>query len=66
MKKNDQFDKKKPTNGRSIFLGPTPTSFCIPTGKIVDFSGIRTRIDGVEGEQGDHLTTTPAHRSNFT
>ena len=24
--------------------------------KTVDFSGIRTRIDGVEGENADHLT----------
>ena len=66
MKKNDQFDNKKATNGRSIYSWSNHDLFCIPTGKIVDFSGIRTRIDGVEGEQGDHLTTTPAHRSNFT
>ena len=29
--------------------------------KIVDLSGIRTRIVGVEGEHADHLTTTTAH-----
>ena len=28
--------------------------------KIVDHSGIRTRIVGVEGEHADHLTTTTA------
>ena len=28
--------------------------------KNVDFSGIRTRIVGVEGEYADHLTTTTA------
>ena len=28
--------------------------------KTVDFSEIRTRIDGVEGEHSDHLTTTAA------
>ena len=28
--------------------------------KIVDLSGIRTRIVGVEGEYADHLTTTTA------
>ena len=28
--------------------------------KIVDLSGIRTRIVGVEGEHADHLTTTTA------
>ena len=28
--------------------------------KTVDFSGIRTRIDGVVGEHADHLTTTTA------
>ena len=30
------------------------------TDKTVGFSGIRTRIDGVEGEHTDHLTTTTA------
>ena len=29
--------------------------------KIVDLSGIRTRIVGVEGQHVDHLTTTTAH-----
>ena len=28
--------------------------------KIVDFSGIRTRISGVEGKHTDHLTITMA------
>ena len=28
--------------------------------KTVDYSGIRTRIDGVEGKHSDHLTTTIA------
>ena len=30
--------------------------------KIVGFSGIRTRIVGVEGEHADHLTTTTAQK----
>ena len=32
--------------------------------KIVDFSGIRTQIVGIEGEHADHLTTTTAHGLN--
>ena len=31
--------------------------------KTVDFSGIRTRIVGVEGEHADHLTTTALPRT---
>ena len=31
--------------------------------KIVDFSQIRTRIVGIEGEHADHLTATMAHTS---
>ena len=31
------------------------------TEKTVDVSKIRTRIDGVEVEHADHLTTTTAH-----
>ena len=52
----------------SFFNGPTPASFCLfslfastnSTEKTVDFSGIRTRTVGVEGEHADHLTTTTA------
>ena len=34
--------------------------------KIVDFSGIRTQIVGVKGEQADHLTTTTtAQHENY-
>ena len=50
--------------------GPTPASFCLFsffsntnfTEKTVGFSGIQTRIIGVEGEHGDHFTTTTAQR----
>ena len=49
--------------------GPSPASFCIFLlilvhfnvnfyRKIADYSGIRTRIVGVEGECADHLTST--------
>ena len=38
-----------------IFLIFSKTHY---TEKTVGFSGIRTRIVGVEGDQGDHLTTT--------
>ena len=31
--------------------------------KTLYFNGIRTRIDGVEGEHADHLTTTTAQQS---
>ena len=52
-----------------VFLnGPTPVSLCLFssfsntnfTEKTVGFSGIRTRIVGVEGKHADHLTTTMA------
>ena len=33
--------------------------------KIVDLSGIRTWIVGVEGEHADHLTTTTAQKFIF-
>ena len=33
--------------------------------KIVDLSGIRTRIVGVESEHADHLTTTTAHQKHY-
>ena len=49
-------------------IGPSTASFCLFSlfwntevqNKTVDFSGIRTRIEGVEGENVDHLTTTTA------
>ena len=52
-----------------IFNLPSPASFCLfpffsdtnLTKKIVDYSGNRTRIIGVEGEYADHLVTTTAH-----
>ena len=34
--------------------------------KNVDFSGIETRIVGVEGEQADHLTITTAHDPQYS
>ena len=37
------------------------TGFEPPTLKIVDLSGIRTRIVGVEDEHADHLTTPTAN-----
>ena len=47
--------------------GPTPASFCLFSffskqiyRKIVDFSGIRTQIVGVEGKSADHVTITTA------
>ena len=51
-----------------VKYGPTQVSFCSFlffsntnfTGKTEDFSGIQTRIVGVEGEHADHLTTTTA------
>ena len=50
--------------------GPTPASFLFIfvlfkhnySEKIVGFSGIQTRIVGVEGEHADHLTTTTAQK----
>ena len=33
--------------------------------KALGFSGIRTRIVGVEGEHADHLTTTTAQNIHF-
>ena len=33
--------------------------------KTVDFSGIRTRINGVEGNHADHLITTTAQKKHF-
>ena len=53
--------------------GPTPASFLFIFvlfnnnfyRKIVDLSGIRTRIVGVEGEHADHLTTTTALQIDF-
>ena len=51
--------------GTCLKNGPTPASFCLFSffsitilQKIVDLSGIWTRIVGVEGEHADHLTTT--------
>ena len=41
------------------------TGFEPPTLKIVDLSGIRTRIVGVEDEHADHLTTTTAQQTYF-
>ena len=40
-----------------VYFGTFHTIYRI---KIVDFSGIRTRIVGVESEHTDHLTTTTA------
>ena len=52
--------------------GPTPASFCVFSffsitilQKILDLSGIRKRIVGVEGEHADHMTTTTARRSFY-
>ena len=53
--------------------GPTPALFGYFgsysntnfTEKSVDFSGISTRIVGIEGEHADHLTTTPAQKDCF-
>ena len=36
------------------------------TEKTVDFSGIRTRIDRVEGKHADHCTTTKAQSVLFS
>ena len=55
----------------TVFNGPIPACFCLFSffsnfpaqilKKTVCFSGIRTRIVRVEGEDADHLTTTTAH-----
>ena len=52
--------------------GPTPASFCVFSffsitilQKILDLSGIRKQIVGVEGEHADHMTTTTARRSFY-
>ena len=55
----------------TVFNGPIPASFCFFSffshfqaqilKKTVCFSGIRTRIVRVEGEDADRLTTTTAH-----
>ena len=58
----------------SIFNGPTQDSFLLifvfinnnfNKKKIVDFSGIRTGIVGVEGKHADHLTITTALQSSL-
>ena len=46
-------DHSRPLFALSSFF-PSP----LYTIKIVDFSGIQTRIIGVDGEHADHLTTT--------
>ena len=56
-----------------FFNGGTPASFCFYFlsfklqfyKKIVDFSRVRTRIVGIEGEHDDHLTTTTALNMNM-
>ena len=58
-------------NGSKTVLvnGPSPASILLTFVhfkpfyriKTVDFSGIQTRIDGVEGKHADHVTTTTAH-----
>ena len=40
-----------------IYFRSFRQQFC---SKMLDFSGIRTRIVGLEGDQADHLTTTKA------
>ena len=62
--------KRRNWKGFFIKNGPTPATFClfssflntIFTEKTVDYSGIRIRIDGVEGEHAHHLTTTKAQK----
>ena len=51
----------------TAFNGSFPDSFSFFSKRIktVDFSGIRTRIVKVEGEQADHLTTTTVLLSYF-
>ena len=46
-------------NGKAHFLYFEQQFYSI----IVDFSGIRTQIVGVEGEHSDHLTTTTTART---
>ena len=67
------WSQKKQTCQTSIFKrGPSPGSFCLFSffsntilQKTVGFSGIRTRIVRVEGEQAHHLTTVTAPRLVF-
>ena len=67
------WSQKKQTCQTSIFKrGPSPGSFCLFSffsntilQKTVGFSGIRTRIVRVEGEQAHHLTTVTAPRVVF-